>query len=1170
MKNNRNFQNMEIGRSLWTFTKKIPLVMKLFIFYLFCSISMLQAVESYAQNARLSLNVEEETVANILQQIENASDFDFFYNNSHVDLDRRVSVSAHNSDIFTILNEVFEGTEVHYTVLDKKIILSTELEASAQGIKQQGNVVKGKVVDMKGEPVIGATIKEMGTNNGAITDIDGNFSITVQPNASLEISFIGYKTEIQKAVTGKTLAITLKEDNEMLDEVVVVGYGTVKKRDLTGSVSSVRGSDLEKSGAPSIAHSLGGKAAGLYVRQNSAQPGGGLDILVRGAGSINANNTPLYIVDGFPIAQLNQLSGSDAKMDPGTQGILNFLNPNDVESIEVLKDASATSIYGARAANGVVIITTKRGKEGKAKVNYSYNYSFQKYADKYDLLSLSEWMEEKNKTTWEFWIWNNKVAPWGNRTLEEAINNPVNGLAYERPYTEEEIANAGQGTDWLGLITRNGQIQEHNLSVQGGSKETQYALSFNYYTNDGIVKNSGMDRYTLKANFDQKFLDIFKIGTNLTLTRIENDNTQLGSAQYENSGIIRSAIQMGPHIKAYDPETGEYPINPLLGTQPNPYSLLNNIDKGTVDRFLGNIFLEATPIDGLTLKVNAGIDKAEQKRRTYQPKTTLNGNKLQGVGAIYNVDNNQYLLEGTATYSKVLADIHQINLLAGTSYEQFNYESSNLSNNNFLTDGFIYNNLGAGTGVKGVRSGYSENKMLSYFFRSNYILKNRYLLTATLRADGASVFARNHKWGYFPSVALGWTISEESFMKKASSWLDILKLRLSWGQTGNSQIVSNAFAAYYASNAWNKEDGSKEKGVFQRRLENPDLKWETTTEWNLGIDIGLFKNRLSATIELYQKVISDLLNYKPLNTYQEITSVIANVGKTQSRGIEVTLNSKNIVSKDFFWSTDLTFTKYQDRWKERTPDWKPNVYEQYDAPIRAMYSRRASHILQIGEEAPAAQPDLKPGQLVIKDLNGYVRDENGDPAVDENGRFMLLGHPDGIIDDADTELIGTSDPGWLAGMTNTFKYKNFDLTIQLNGMFDRLMQDPTAMTYGISGDGIARYGYNALRSIKNRWTWDNPSTKHPSTFNGWENTYGSGDWFLQKAWFIRAQNITLGYNVPNSFLQKTKYISSLRLYASINNAFIITPYEGLDPETDYYTAAYPNARTFTMGINVSF
>lgn len=278
-------------------------------------------------------------------------------------------------------------------------------------------------------------------------------------------------------------------------------------------------------------------------------------------------------------------------MDPGTQGILNFLNPNDVESIEVLKDASATSIYGARAANGVVIITTKRGKEGKARVNYSYNYSFQKYTDNYDLLSLQEWMVEKNSTTWESWLWNNNVSPWGNRTLEEAQANPANGVAYSRPYSDNDIAGAGPGTDWLGLITRDGQIQEHNVNLQGGSESTQYMVSFNYYDHQGIVKNSGMTRYTAKANIDQKFLNIFKAGLNLTLTRIDNDNTQLGSGQFENSGIIRSAIQMGPNIQAYDEATGTYPINPLLGQQPNPYSLLNNTDKGRTDRLLGNIFI---------------------------------------------------------------------------------------------------------------------------------------------------------------------------------------------------------------------------------------------------------------------------------------------------------------------------------------------------------------------------------------------------------------------------------------------------------------------------------------------------------------------------------------------------------------------------------------------------
>lgn len=494
----------------------------------------------------------------------------------------------------------------------------------------------------------------------------------------------------------------------------------------------------------------------------------------------------------------------------------------------------------------------------------------------------------------------------------------------------------------------------------------------------------------------------------------------------------------------------------------------------------------------------------------------------------------------------------------------------NAGNNNFLTDGFIYNNLGAGGGNKIVGSGCSENKMLSYFFRANYILKDRYLLTATLRSDGASVFARNHKWGYFPSVALGWTISEENFMAKASDWLSMLKLRLSWGQTGNADISTNAFASYYAQEAYNKEDKSKQIGVFQGRLENPDLKWETTTEWNAGLDFGFFNGRIGGSVEYYYKVISDLLNYKPLNSYQTITQVIANIGKTKSTGIEVTLNTKNIVTKDFFWSTDLTFTKYKDRWKERTPDWKPAVYEKYDAPIRAIYSRRADHILQIGEKVPDAQPLLLPGQLVIKDINGYVRDANGDPVVDENGRFQLLGHPDNIIDDADMELIGTSDPGWLAGMTNTFKYKDFDLSFHLNGMFDRIMEDPTAMEYGISGDGIARYGLNALRSVKDRWTWDNPSTTNPSTFQGWENTYSSGDFYYQKAWFIRMQNITLGYTLPKHLLAKTKVISNLRVHASINNAFIITPYDGLDPETDYYTASYPNARTFSFGVDISF
>ena len=1051
---------------------------------------------------------------------------------------------------------------------DRVATMSTINAVQQQSSKVNQRTLTGTVTDEQGEPIVGATVIEHGKKTGTITNGDGAFSLATTPGTTLTISYVGFAPQTVKARNG--MRVVLSEEAKGLDEVVVVGYGTMKKRDLTGAVSSVKGTDLAVAGVASAAHMLAGKAAGLYVRQNSAQPGGGLDILIRGAGSVNASNEPLYIVDGFPIAKLDQQKGENGRMDPGTQGVLNFLNPNDVESIEVLKDASATAIYGARAANGVVIVTTKRGREGKAVVNYSYNYSYQHYSDKYDVLSLRDWMIEKNKSSWEYWIWENEVGPWGSKTLEAALAAPKSGLAYTRPYTDAQIAAAGAGTDWVGLITRNGHIQEHNLSIQGGSKDTQYMISLNYYDNEGIVRNSGMSRYTVKSNIDQRFLNVFKAGVNLTLTRIDNNNTQLGSAQFEKSGIIRSAVQMGPNILAYDPVTGTYPVNPLLGTQPNPYSLLNNIDKGRTDRFLGNMYVEARPIEGLTLRVNAGLDRANISRKTYEPKSTLYGRNLQGNGDIYTNDNNQYLLEATATYAKTIKEQHKVNLLAGTSYEQFNVEGVNSGNNNFLLDGFLYNNLNAGTGTKRVGSSFSKNKMESYFFRVNYIFKDRYYLTGTFRADGASVFAKNHKWGYFPSAALGWTFSEEPFMKSLSSWLTMGKMRLSWGQTGNSNIGSNAFASYYAQPAYNQENGTQLIGVFQGKLENPNLKWETTTEWNFGMDFGFLNNRILASVEFYHRVISDLLNYKPLNYYHDISQVMANIGKTQSTGLELTINTTNVQTRDFKWTTNFTFTTYKDRWKERTPDWKPAVYEKVDDPIRPIYSRRADHILQIGEAAPAAQPDLRPGELVIKDLNGYKRDSNGQPEVDANGRFILTGGPDGKIDDADVELIGSQDPGWMAGMVNSLTYKDFDFSFQLNGMFDRRMEDPTEMAYGLGGGDVARYGYNALSIIKKRWTWDNPSTQYPCSFNGWGNSYTHGDWYYQKAWFVRLSNITLGWSMPKAWIAKAKYISRVHLSLSASNLFCITPYKGLDPETDYYTAAYPNARTYSLGVNITF
>jgi len=1156
-----------------TTIKRKLLLSTLILIFLGFVVKDVQAQQNQ-QTQQLTIQAGNQPLEQFFEEISQKTGIKFLYSETVKNAGIKITLKQENVTLDQLLKSVTQQTGL--TFLRQSNTITVNLGKRTAPSEEAGTApkitVSGTIIDPFGDPVIGANVVEKRTTNGVITDLNGEFTLSVPSNATLQVSYIGYLAQDIAVRNQSKFNITLTEDSQSLDEVVVVGYGVMRKRDLTGAISTVKSADINVTGVSSVGHALAGKAAGMYVRQNSAQPGGGLDILIRGAGSINASNDPLYIVDGFPIATLDQPNNKDQKMDPGTQGILNFLNPNDIESIEVLKDASTTAIYGARAANGVVLITTKRGKEGKAKVSYSANFSYQKYADTYDLLPLNEWMVEKNKTSWEQWVFDNKVSPWGNRSLEEAIASPVNGLGYTLPYTDDAIANAGKGTDWLGLITRDGIVQEHNITVEGGSKETNYRVSFNYFNQKGIVHNSGFKRYTVRSNFDQKVWEIFNVGVNLTLSRLNNDNTQLGKEQYENSGIIRSAVQMGPHILAYDPETNTYPINPLLGTQPNPYSLLNNVDKGFTDRFLGNVFVEATPIEGLKLRLNAGLDRAAMDRKYYQPKTTLNGFNRQGIATIISNDNNQYLLEGTVNYMKTLKEVHHINLLAGTSYEQFNYDNVSAGNNNFLTDGFIYNNLGAGVGNRTVGSGSTENKMLSYFFRANYIYNNRYHLMATFRADGASIFAKNNKWGYFPSVAAAWTISEEEFMQSATDWLSMLKLRASWGQTGNSTISrgGNAFATYYAAEAYNKEDKSKEIGVFMQRLENPDLKWETTTEYNIGLDVSLLNSRINLTAEYYHKVISDLLATKPLNTYHDISSVIANIGKTQSTGVEVTLNTRNIHTNDFTWQSSLTFTKYKDRWKERAPDWKPSVYEKADGPLRPVYSRRASHIMQIGDETPESQPLLIPGSVVIKDLNGYQRDANGDPVVDENGRFLLTGKPDGMIDDADMVLIGTEDPGWMAGFTNQFRYKDFDLSFSFNGMFDRIMQDPTKMTYGISGDGIARYGYNALRSVRDRWTWDNPSTTHPSSFTGWNTNYTSGDFFYEKAWFIRMQNITLGYTLPTTILQKTKYISKLRIYASANNLFVISPYGGLDPETDFYTAAYPNARTFSFGLDISF
>jgi TonB-linked SusC/RagA family outer membrane protein len=1034
----------------------------------------------------------------------------------------------------------------------------------------QERTVAGQV-SSNGVILPGVNVVVKGTTRGVSTDFDGKYSIEVPDSgAVLVFSYLGFQTREIPVGSDTTIDVNMVESSSSLDEVVVVGYGTQKKRDLVGAISSVNTEELVISSTPSIGQVLQGKVAGLQIVQNSAQPGGGLSFLIRGAASINASNQPLIVVDGFPITDFQQPESGN-QYEGGTQNILNSFNPNDIDDIQVLKDASATAIYGARAANGVILITTKKGVEGKIQIDYSSSVSIQDYNDEFDVLNLKEYMEISNESAWENWASSNRIAPYGERTLEEAIADPVNGVPFRRVYSDNEIRNPRfPGTDWLSLTTRDGLIQQHNISVRGGNASTKYFLSGNLFDQNGVIKNSEMDRYSMRINLDQKINDYLSFGMNLTKSRINNQNTSLGDEGFEKSGIIRASIQQSPYIEAID-EFGNYPINPKAGKEPNPYSLLNIADEGVIDRTLTNFYLELKPITGLTARVQAGIDQGHTSRNTYIPKTVLEGAIKNGQASIANQKKNDKLLDITLNYNKLINDDHSFNFLVGYSQQNYENEGSSLGNNGFLTDAFLWNNINSGAGTKTVGSFKAETKFVSYFGRLNYVYKDRYILTSTIRRDGASVFADNNKYALFPSFAIGWNIAEEPFMEDLKDKISQLKFRFGYGQTGNADIGGNAFASYYAQPAYLNPDESLLIGVFANRLANPDLKWETTIERNLGLDFEFFRGRISGSVEVYTKEIKDLLSLKPINSYNEINEVWANIGATQSKGLEITLNTYNLDLKDFKWRSILTYSQYDDRWKERAPDWKPSIYEKVDDPIRTQFRYLSDGIMQIGETVPA-QPLLIPGGVKIRDIDGFARDSEGNPITDENSRFVKSGAPDGIIDQADIVLLGSSDPDFLAGFSNIITYKNLELNFHFNGMFGRRIEDATDLTYGVGIGGVATNGNNVLSSVRDRWTPTNPSTTRPSSAGGGED--GAGDFWLQDAWFIRLQYASLSYKLPTNWFGGVLRGGALRLDA--NNLFLITPFKGDDPETGFdpetgrLVAAYPNVSTYTIGIDLKF
>ncbi len=1097
MKNNCNFQNLEIGKSIWTFAKKIPLVMRLFILFLFGSISMLQAMETYAQNARLSLHAEEETVGNILKQIEESSDFDFFYNNNHVDLNRRVSISTQDSDIFTILDEVFASTNVRYTVLDKKIILSTQLDAQQQ--TQQDHVVRGKVVDSNGEPIIGANVTVKGQSSiGTITDIDGHFVLEVPSDAVLQITYIGYVAQDVKVEKGKELNILLQEDLGRLEEVVVIGYGTMKKSDLIASVSSVKGDAIRSAASTSINDALQGKVPGLDI-VSSRYEGDNRGIYIRGSRSLKAGNTPLVIIDGVP-------------------GDMYNLNMNDVESIEVLKDAASAAIYGSQGANGVIIVTTKRGPQsGKTTVNYDAFYGID-VPHFMDMMPAQKFLQLKRD------VYKLENDSWGMDIPDEKI------------FTDDQlemIAN-GEFYDWQDIIFRNGSTMKHNLSVSSGNERTRFSLSGAYERNLGYNQNSEARKYYLTSTIDHKLTKWMDLGATIRFRQRHSSGfSEYGQALFYGTPLCRPYDEEGNVITYPNPDEGAVSV---LG------DFIDGQYKNDTDNINFNSVFNLTirPIKHLTYQSNLGYTYNTTKTGYFYGNESYQVNGGVNRAGRSSSTNNRITWNNTLTYDRTFGKHH---LIVDAIQELIRYRTDGMSANGRSMDveDVAYYNLGILTENIAIGSNYNGYQLASFMGRVRYGYAEKYLLNFSVRSDGSSRLAEGNKWATFYSGGVAWRLSEESFLKDIP-FLSNLKLRYAYGMVGNQAIDSYVTLENLGSYPY--QFGSAGTGFYGYRpdaLANKELGWEITRTHNVGLDFGFFHNRLSGSIEYYHTTTDDLLMDRAIPVTTGFSRITQNIGKTQNTGIELVLNGNIIQRKNFSFNMYFNFALNNNKIvslingeDDITNNWF------IGHPINVFYDYEKIGIWQLGEEEEAAKYGKQPGDIKLKDQNP----EEGEQ----------------ITSDADKVILGNKDPKYIASLGGNLQWKGLDVSFNLSSRWDYLIEAPGYGTWALPT------GTRWLADI-DYWTPDNPTNLYPRPSALWPaNVNLCG---IMKGDYIKLQDLTVGYDFTK-LIRRSIPVSKLRVYVQLRNAFYLyrAARENVIPESPGIELTVP--RSFNFGVNLSF
>lgn len=1100
--------------------KQIFRIMRISTFLLMVCVFCSYAGNAHSQNAKVSIRMNNVKLDKILNEIENQTDYLFIYNNQ-VDINKITSVKVKNEAVAQVLDRILSGTGINYELEGTHIILTTEAIKDLHA-QQQAKTVTGTVTDVSGEPIIGANIRIKGTTTGTITDIDGNFSIKAEPQSVIEVSYIGYLTQETVINNQKSIRFLLKEDTKTLDEVVVIGYGVQKKADLTGSVANINTEKLNTQSNANISQALQGKIAGVDIVSQGGAPGSGTRIMVRGIGTLN-NASPLYIVDGMYMNSIDHI------------------NPNDIASIDVLKDASSAAIYGSRAANGVIIVTTKEGSntEGKPIIDLSVNLGISTASKFLDMLDAKGWAEV---TT----------------IARQAIGKPALDMA-------TDLANKPDN-DWQDIMFRPALMQNYNLSVKGGGKYSTYYTGLGYFNQDGIVKGTNYQRYNIQSKNDYK-RGIFSAGTNLIISFSHDKPLH----QELRGGMIGTILQSVPTLEKYD-DTREGGYGGTYGDVVNIPHPLAIIDDNIMDRYnenvkiFANLYAQIELFKGLKYKLNLTPDFSFERYKNYLNKYDfgLATNSITQLTERQRRRRN-ILVENLLTFDRTFGE-HKISALAGYTYQDSRFRHIQAYGEG-LPQGL--EEIDAATTNRSNEGNSWRSVLTSILGRVFYSYQNKYLFTATIRRDGSSKFGKNNRYGYFPSFSLGWNVAEEKFMENVH-WLDQLKLRGGYGVLGNQEIDNYQYSSTITTGI-NYPDGNGGllQGAFPKNFANPDIKWEETAMTNVGIDFMAFNNRLSLTADYYVKNTKDILLTVPIPISSGgANDPIRNAGKIRNNGFEFNLGWMDQPNPDISYGINLigSFNKNKviamgsESGSIKGGSTNQNITTSetkagypiggYWLISTAGYFNSQEEVDAYAKDGKKIQPAAEPGDIKFVDANN-----------------------DGVINDDDRVFQGSPFPDFTFALNGNMRYKNFDLSIGLQGVLGNKIYNATRQTL----EDVTK-GSNFLASCLDYWTPENKNASHPRLT--WDdpnrNTRAESDRYLENGSYLRLRSVQLGYTFPQTWFKGA--IQHARVYINAENLFTITSYSGYSPDVNADNAnyrgfdnfIYPTNRTFMLGLNVTF